>query len=178
VLGLLIIGLGAVAIFGPKQTSAAVDLALGFLLVLTAWMGFLTLGSHRTRRSRRAVLAWSFLALAVGGAITSMPPHDLPPAGALLGVLFVGHGVAATSLAFRLWCGRGIFTAIASFASGVLLLIGLGFLLGGQPGERGDRFLIGFDIVLFGLYLVAGREVLEPAGVSNPSPRQASILRS
>ncbi len=119
------------------------------------------------------VLAWALSAVVAGAAIELKPAHGMPSVTLLLGILLVCHGVATSLIAFKGWRARDLIVLAASFAAPALVVLGLALALGVEPGDRGDEIVIGIDMVLFGLYLILGRALMEnlEAGADQAAPQ-------
>lgn len=166
----LITALGAVAIVGPVEAGATVVRTLGLLLMVAAFLGLLAILQHRRRKTRRAALVWSLAAFAAGAAFQALPSHGAPSLGVLIGLLLVAQGVAAGTGALPHVRARDLIGIGLAIAAGLLVLIGLAFLFGEDPGLRGEEIVIGVDIALFGLYLTLGRELIEAQSRSPSAP--------
>jgi uncharacterized membrane protein HdeD (DUF308 family) len=165
----LITALGALAIIGPEPAGVTVVRTLGVLLMLASFLGLLSILQHRRRRTRRAALAWCLVAFGVGAAMELMPANGLASLGVLIGLLLVAQGLAAGAGALPHFRARTWASAALAAVAGLLVLIGLAFLFGEDPGLRWEEIVIGVDIALFGLYLTLGRELIE-AQARPPSP--------
>ena len=170
-LEILITALGALAIVGPDQAEVTVMRTLGLLLMLASFLGLLAILQHRRRRTRRAALVWSLAAFAAGAAIQVSPIHGAPSLGVLIGLLLVAQGLVVGTGALPHLRTRDWTAICLATGAGLLVLIGLAFLFGEDPGLRGEEIVIGVDIALFGLYLTLGRELIE---AQNRSPNAAS----
>ena len=177
-LGLLTGALGAIAILGPEAAHIAIGRLLGMLLLLGGALGLIVrFGPHRPRAAG-AVLTWSLLALGAGGVMALEPAHGFPSASLLIGVVLAGHGVAASSAALKRWRARDVAFVALCVAAPILVVSGLVLVLGLQPGERWEGILIGFDLLLFGIYLVLGRAIIGIAeSGSDPGDRTARRAR-
>jgi uncharacterized membrane protein HdeD (DUF308 family) len=169
-LGVLIVAIGAVAIFGPETAHVLTARSLGLLLILTGVLGLLSLSVARGGRPVGAVLAWSLLSLAIGAAIQIVPVHGVASFGILFGLMFFGHGLAAAMIAARKWSAMDIWVLGGSLATAFLVLLGLALLFGAHPGDQNDEIFIGLDLVLFGAYVTLGREVVN----AERSPKTSS----
>jgi uncharacterized membrane protein HdeD (DUF308 family) len=166
-LGLLTGALGAIAILGPEAAHVAIGRLLGTLLMLGGALGLVVrFGPHRPRAAG-AVLTWSLLALAAGGVMAIEPAHGFPSASLLIGLLLAGHGIAASSAALKGRRARDVAFAGLCVAAPILFVTGLVLALGLQPGDRWEGILIGFDLLLFGLYLGLGRAII---GIAESDP--------
>ena len=162
-LGVLIGALGAAAILGAEPAHIAIGRLVGLFLTVGGAMGLIVHLAKRRPRLGRAILAWSLIALAAGVTMAFKPTHGVPSASLLIGMVLVGHGLAASSIAWKGRKARDAAILAVSFAAPALVLTGLALLFGAEPSDRGDEILIGTDMLLFGLYLILGRAILESA---------------
>ena len=159
---ILIALLGVVALVGPETAEPVIARTFGILLMLTGFLALLVgLIDPPSAARRRLILAWALLALVIGPVVQWFPARGLLSLGAATGLLLVGHGLMATTVAVRQWRTSGLKGMGVGLAAIFALLVGLALLLGKDAGDRIDEMIIGVDVVLFGAYLIAGRLLLE-----------------
>jgi hypothetical protein len=173
-LGLLITAIGAVAILGPEAAHVFAAKTVAILLIATGVLGVADLMVVKGGGPRRAAWTWSLTAVAVGAVLLVAPVHGLASAGLLVGMLLVGHGVAAAAVVLRRWKSLDLAVVAGSLAASLLILIGLALLFGEDLGDQFEQISIGVDMVLFGAYVTLGRELIRTTSSSDRSPSTSS----
>jgi uncharacterized membrane protein HdeD (DUF308 family) len=169
--GILVTAIGAVAILGPEAAHTMVARTMGLVLIVTGLLGLIGLLFRRRGQPRRVVLIWSAVALASGAALMASPAHGLAAAGALVGLLLIGHGLAAAAVATGRHWSAPAARIVAGLTASLLALTGLALMFGKPPGDQADEILIGVDVVMFGAYLILGHELIEDDGSPSTSSR-------
>jgi len=169
-MGLLITALGAIAILGPEAAHVFASRTVGVLLVATGALSVASLLAGAQAGSRRATWTWSLIAVGIGAGLLILPVHGLAAAGALIGMLLLGHGVAAGAVVVRGWRRPDAFVVLGSLAASFLCLVGLALLFGESLGDQAEQILIGIDMVMFGAFVTVGHELVSTPSSSGPSP--------
>jgi uncharacterized membrane protein HdeD (DUF308 family) len=173
-IGVLVTALGVIAIVGSETTHTLVAWTVGLILCLGGLLGLASLLVRRAGEPTSVIWIWSLIALAAGAALMVVPAHGIAASGALLGLMMLGHGGAAAVLALSRWPSRDVLVAAASLATAFLAPIGLALWWGQQPGDRAEEMLIGIDMMMFGAYVIAGRELIDPPPLSGGSPSRSA----
>jgi uncharacterized membrane protein HdeD (DUF308 family) len=161
--GVVLVAMGAAAIFAPLATGMAVVFLVGVLLLvaggLLAWPGW---------NARSAGRGNTLLVVAVVTALTGLvlllwPSLGLGVVAWVLVVWFLVSGVGAVVLAFQV---RGEEGWAWMLADGILSLLVVAALATGWPvsGERAIGLLVGVKLVVSGLAVLRVRRTLVGAG--------------
>ena len=153
--------LGVLALALPIESGVLVTRLLGLLLMLAGFVALLASPGHG--RGGRAVVAGAIVAFASGALVQWIPANGIPSLGSLVGLLLVGHGAAASSVALRRWrrMKRTRLRLAVGLLASLMLLVGLAMLVGEDVGERLERVIVGVDIVLFGAFLAVTRLMVD-----------------
>jgi uncharacterized membrane protein HdeD (DUF308 family) len=176
---IFITALGVIAVAGPEEAEGLVTKVLGVIVMVVAFLGlFVGLLSPAGARRKSPIFAWALIAFATGAVVQWVPYRGVASLGTLVGLLLVGHGLTATSVAVRNWRTSGLARTGFGLAAILLLLVGLVFVFGKSAGDRVAEILVGIDIVLFGASLIVGRLLIEARSRSSGatggrSPRAA-----
>ena len=153
VFGIILMVLGALAIGVPMAAALAIELLLGWLLIV----GSVFHGVHALRARRTSQFFWELLLcalyLAVGLIFLLDPQHGIITLTLLLAIFFILEGAFKLALAWQL---RPLANWSWLMLSGVLALI-LGIIIWtGLPGTAGwvIGLLVGINLLFNGLSLV------------------------
>lgn len=172
--GLLTMAIGAVAILGPEAAHAAATQTVGILLVSTGALGVVSLATRGPGAPRKAIWTWSTVAVVVGVALVAAPRHGLASAGVLVGALLLGHGASAVSVVLRRWRSPDAMLIAGSLLGSFFAMVGLALLAGENLGDRVEGIVIGADMVMFGGYLLLGRQIVGAPASAGRSPSTSS----
>jgi uncharacterized membrane protein HdeD (DUF308 family) len=166
VLGLLFIGLGAAAILMPRASTLAVNVIVGWLLLLSgavyAWSAFSMHGGWRIA----GAVALAALSSGVGVLLLVFPLRGAITLTLVMSVYFLVTGVAKLYSALRNRHVRGWWWGVISGLASVIIA---GLVFAGWPdtGTWALGLLFGVDLIFSGIALVA----LYPALRSDASMR-------
>lgn len=167
VCGVLFIALGAAAVLMPQASTIAVNVIIGWLLLLSgavyAWSAFSMHGGRQIAGS----VALSALSILVGLLLLVYPLQIAVSLTLLLGVFFLVGGAMKLYSAIRNRHVRGWWWGVIS---GIASLLIAGVVFAGWPetGTWALGLLVGVDLIFSGAALVA----LYPALKSDASLRQ------
>jgi uncharacterized membrane protein HdeD (DUF308 family) len=154
--GIILVLLGALAIFLPLFATITVTIILGWIFLASGILGLIT-----TFRARQAPGFWwslvsAMIAIAVGLILLAQPIAGALSLTLLMIVFFVVEGAVTIMYAFehrRELTGRWDFMLV----SGIIDLAIAGIILAGFPGTAGWALglLVGIDMIFGGVALVA-----------------------
>jgi uncharacterized membrane protein HdeD (DUF308 family) len=154
--GIILVLLGALAIFLPLFATITVTIILGWIFLASGILGLIT-----TFRARQAPGFWwslvsAVIAIAVGLILLAQPIAGALSLTLLMIVFFVVEGAATIMYAFehrRELTGRWDFM----LASGIIDFVIAGIILAGFPGTAAWALglLVGIDMIFGGVALVA-----------------------
>jgi uncharacterized membrane protein HdeD (DUF308 family) len=161
--GVVLVAMGAAAIFAPLATGMAVVFLVGVLLLvaggLLAWPGW----NARSGGRGNTLLVVAVVTALVGLVLLLWPSLGLGVVAWVLVVWFLVSGVGAVVLAFQV---RGEEGWAWMLADGILSLLVVAALATGWPvsGERAIGLLVGVKLVVSGLAVLRVRRTLVGAG--------------
>jgi uncharacterized membrane protein HdeD (DUF308 family) len=154
--GIILVLLGALAIFLPLFATITVTIILGWIFLASGILGLIT-----TFRARQAPGFWwslvsAVIAIAVGLILLAQPIAGALSLTLLMIVFFVVEGAATIMYAFehrRELSGRWDFMLV----SGIIDFVIAGIFLAGFPGTAAWALglLVGIDMIFGGVALVA-----------------------
>lgn len=154
--GIVLVALGVLAIIVPPFATLAVEVLIGWLLLISGVAGLIS--TFRMRSSPG--FAWSFLSaligIAAGGILLAWPLSGAVSLTLVLSLFLVFEGIASIMLALhhrREYAGRW---AMLLF-SGVIDLILAGIIFAGLPGTAAWAIglLVGINLVFGGFALIS-----------------------
>ena len=154
--GIILVLLGALAIFLPLFATITVTIILGWIFLASGIIGLIT-----TFRARQAPGFWwslvsALIAIAVGLILLAQPIAGALSLTLLMIVFFVVEGAATIMYAFehrRELTGRWDFMLV----SGIIDFVIAGIILAGFPGTAAWALglLVGIDMIFGGVAVVA-----------------------
>lgn len=154
VFGLLIIGLGIVAIAHPFLTTLAAKIFLGWTLLVTGVAQVIQSWSTKAWSEFFLNLLIGLLYMAVGGWLIYFPEVGVLTLAFVVALTFIGQGVIEVAMAFRMRPGGGWFAML--LAGAVAMLVGV-MILSGLPSTAAWAIglLVGVNLIASGLtYIV------------------------
>jgi uncharacterized membrane protein HdeD (DUF308 family) len=154
--GVLLVGLGAVAIMVPQFATLSLTVLLGWVFLISGGVGLVTTLWARHAPGYSWSLISALLGIGVGLVLLAWPISGAVSLTLLLAVFFAVEGLASVMYAFehrRQLSGRSGWM----FASGIVALILSALIFNGLPGtaEWVLGLLVGINMTIGGLALVA-----------------------
>jgi uncharacterized membrane protein HdeD (DUF308 family) len=170
--GIILLGLGLAAILLPLIATIAVEIMVGWLLLMSGIVGMIATFRMRQAPGFGWALLSAMLAIAAGLVLLRWPLGGALSLTLILTVFFVIEGVASIFYAFehkRELSGRWSFMLM----SGVLDLILGGFIILGLPGTAAWAIglLLGINMV-FGGWAIISMALLARSASPNAATRR------